>query len=95
MVSSNSTEFFRRDFPWDNIGKVFTKHFPKGEVCIHNFACSDGSEAYSLIIALIEQLGEKKADRFFPIIASDIDKDIVKMAASGKISATANDIYEI
>ena len=23
MVSSNSTQFFRKDFPWDNIGKVF------------------------------------------------------------------------
>ena len=95
MVSSNSTQFFRKDFPWDNIGKVFEKKFPTGQVCIHDFACSDGSEAFSLIIALNEQLGEKRADRFFPIMASDIDPEIIRMASSGKINATADDIYEI
>lgn len=95
MVSSNSTQFFRKDFPWENIGKVFENKFPQGEVCIHDFACSDGSEAFSLIIALIEQLGEKRANRFFPIIASDIDPEIIRMASSGKISADADDIYKI
>ena len=67
MVASNSTSFFRRDIDWKSIGSTFDSQFPKGKVNIYDFACSDGSEAYSLIITLIEQLGEKKAQRFFPI----------------------------
>lgn len=95
MICSNSTNFFRRDLNWDDIGNVFDKQFPRGKVNIYDFACSDGSEAYSIIIALIEQLGEKKASRFFPIQASDIDPEIVKMAQSGKIIATEEDILSI
>ena len=73
--------------------KIFNKQFPKGKVNVYDFACSDGSEAYSLVIALIEQLGEKKAQRFFPIVASDIDSEIINMATSGKIMATQDDIF--
>lgn len=92
MINSNSTEFFRGDVPWKKIGKIFSDQFPKGKVNIYDFACSDGSEAYSLIIALIEQLGEKKASRFFPIIATDIDSDIIAQANSGKIKAKESDL---
>ena len=95
MVCSNSTNFFRRDLDWQSIGKIFNQQFPKGKVNIHDFACSDGSETYSLIIALIEQLGEKQASRFFPIQASDVDPEIIRMAQSGKIMATDEDIFKI
>jgi len=95
MICSNSTNFFRRDLNWDDIGKIFNRQFPHGKVNIYDFACSDGSEAFSLVIALIEQLGEKKASRFFPIHASDIDPEIIKMANSGKIIATEDDILSI
>ena len=92
MVNSNSTEFFRGDVPWKKISKIFSEQFPKGKVNIYDFACSDGSEAYSLVIALIEQLGEKKAQRFFPIVATDMDKDIITQANSGKIKAKEEDL---
>lgn len=95
ILVSNSTDFFRPDLPWNNLGKIFNKHFPEGKVNIHNFACSDGSETYSLIISLIEQLGEKEAQRFFPIQASDVDCEIIRMANSGKINATDYDIIAI
>lgn len=95
MVVSNMTNFFRRDFDWKNVGKIFDKQFPKGKVNIHDFACSDGSEAYSLVIALIEQLGKKEASRFFPIQASDVDSEIIRMAKSGKITADEEDLFQI
>lgn len=95
MICSNSTNFFRRDLDWKVIGEIFNKQFPSGKVNIYDFACSDGSEAFSLIIALIEQLGEKKASRYFPIIATDIDPEIIKMANSGKIIATEEDMLKI
>ena len=95
ITSSNSTSFFRKDLNWQTIGKTFKKQFPKEKVNVYDFACSDGSEAYSLVIALIEQLGEKQAKRFFPIKASDIDPQIINMAKSGTIQATQDDILAI
>lgn len=95
MINSNSTNFFRKDLDWEKIGRTFNKQFPHGKVNVYDFACSDGSEAYSLIITLIEQLGEKKAQRFFPIIASDIDPEIIRMANSGKIIATEEDVFQM
>lgn len=95
MLCSNSTSFFREDIDWRNIGRIFQTQFPKGQVNVYDFACSDGSEAYSLIIALIEQLGEQEASRFFPINASDIDFEIIKTANSGKIIATDDDLRKI
>ena len=94
IIVSNSTNFFRNDLPWGYIAEILDTHFPDGKVNIHNFACSDGSETFSLIMALIEQLGEEKAKRFFPIIASDCDSEIIKIAQSGKIKATFQDIEE-
>ena len=95
MINSNTTNFFRRDIDWKTLGKIFKKQFPQGKVNIYDFACSDGSEAYSLIITLIEQLGEKNAQRFFPIIASDVDEEIIRMANSKKIVATSEDIFSM
>lgn len=95
MVSSNSTRFFRSDINWKDLGYTFNKEFPKGKVNVYDFACSDGSEAYSIIITLLEQLGQKQAQRFLPIIASDIDPEIVAMAKSGKIKATEEDLFNM
>ena len=39
-----------------------------------------------LVPSLIEKLGEKEAQRFFPIKASDVDSEIIKQAKKGKIN---------
>lgn len=96
ILASNSTDFFRRDLPWNTLGKTLDELFPENKkVNVFNFACSDGSEPYSLAICLIEQLGEKKAKRFFPINASDIDSKIIPTVKHNKISATKEDIEAI
>ena len=96
IVVSNSTRFFREDLPWHFLAGMIDEEFPDGnKVNVHNFACSDGSEPYSLAICLIEGLGEEGAKRFFPIKASDIDKEIIKHAQSGKISANGVDMKNI
>lgn len=95
VIVSNYTTFFRNDFPWDNISDVLFESFPFDNVNIYNYACSDGSEAYSLAISLIENLGEKEAKRFLPIKASDIDKEVIEFANSRKILATLDDMRKI
>lgn len=96
ILVSNSTSFFRRDLPWGYLGQRLDELFPNDEhVNVFNFACSDGSEPYSLAICLIEQLGEERAKRFFPINASDIDENILPDKKNPKIKATKEDIKEI
>lgn len=94
IITSNSSCFFRKDLDWLNIGTAINSQFSTDKVDTHVFACSDGSEAYSLAIALIEQLGFETAKKYFPIYASDIDSEIIKQAKSGKIYATNGDIKE-
>lgn len=93
------TMFFRDDLNWEKLSEFELEHFKKkDEVNVVMFACSDGSEAYSKIISLLENPIEQKkpqAKKFFPIHAFDVDDEIVKTAKSGYIKATSFDIVEI
>ena len=95
IVYSNSTYFLRMDFPWSAFPKYIQEKYPEGKVKIYNFACSDGSEPYSLALSLIEKLGEKEASRFFPIKASDADPEIIKQAKKGKINISLGEMDKI
>lgn len=73
ITNAQYTDFFRKDINWDDLIRHILKRFPKGKVNIYNFACSDGSEPYSLAISLIAKT-KGEAKRFFPIKAIDISK---------------------
>lgn len=92
IVDSNSTSFFRSDLDWKTLGTDIDSQFPQDKVNTYIFGCSDGSEAYSLAVTLIEQLGLENAKKYFPIHASDIDGEMAKQAKSGTVLATENDI---
>ena len=93
------TMFFRDDLNWEKLSEFELEHFKKkDEVNVVMFASSDGSEAYSKIISLLENTIEQKkpqAKKFFPIHAFDVDDEIVKTAKSGYIRATNYDLGEI
>lgn len=96
IIVSNSTHFLRGDMPWLYIGEKLEELYPDSEhVNIHNFACSDGSETYSLAICLIEQLGKEGAKKYFPIYASDVDEYVISGAKRGKIKAKSDDIQRL
>ncbi|MBR2386512.1 hypothetical protein IKA92_04365 [bacterium] len=96
ILVSNSTNFFRDDIDWAGFGHVLEELFPNDKkVNVYNFACSDGSEPYSLAITLIEDLGEERAKRYFPIRATDADPIIINTAKSGKIFAAGKDIENL
>lgn len=93
---SHQTNFFRPDLNWDVLFTHITKKMPEDTVIL-NYACSDGSEAYSLSLLLIDRLGEK-AKKYFPIKAFDISKQIIKKAKSGVIGITETsnqDVHDI
>ena len=84
---------FRDDLDWKKYSLYLLSHFkntPKVNTVM--FAASDGSEAYSLIIALIEYAHSlETAKKFFPIKAYDLDKEIVKAAQSGLLNTDSID----
>lgn len=108
IVYSNFTCFFRNDLcqscrsayykpdgTWKGFRKEiidFFKDAPK--VNVYNFGCSDGSETYSFAMSLMDE-DCKNANKFFPILAFDIDEKIINTAKSGKIGCDDWDIESI
>ena len=77
-----NTWFFRPDLKWNEFCKFVGDRFENDKkVVILDLACSDGEETYSLAYKLIENL-RNKAKKFFPINASDIDSENIKIANS-------------
>lgn len=89
-----TTRFYREDLCWKNfIAYILDNFKDSNTVNIISYGASDCSEAYSMVIALLEST--KNAQKFFPIKAYDCDKEIIKSALSGRIKITENDKYEI
>ena len=78
---------FRQDLHWKRLAQFEIDNFKnKDKVNIIQFASSDGSEAYTQIISLLESQHAGNIDKFFPILAYDIDEEVTKAAKSGLIN---------
>ena len=86
----NITEMFRDDLNWTALTDYISKDGkPKKIYC---YACSDGSEPYSIAMALILRLGFEGAKKYFPIIARDIDEEVISSAQKGIIEFNRYDL---
>jgi len=95
-VVKTHTRMFRDDLNWPEFVEMIYNHFTyANEVEIINQACSDGSEAYTIAILLLEKYGEEGAKKFFPIKARDINDNIIKTAQSGIINLNNDDFFEM
>lgn len=84
------TRLFRVDLDWERSTDFIVKHFKdKEKVQFIQFASSDGSEAYTQIISLLEK--NENVDKFFPIQAYDIDTEICNAAQSGLLNLNITD----
>ena len=93
-VILTSTNLFREDLNWDSFAKYIISHFAyKPKINIYSLACSDGSEAYSAAISLMEKLPKILYDKYLPIHASDIDQVSIQYAKSGKLDIFSHEIY--
>ena len=89
------TEFFRQDLAWNrfiDLLKMKYKNADKVNIICH--ACSDGEEVYSLALKLIAKLG-KEAEKFFPIIARDIDFGNICLAKEGNYTVCEQELERI
>lgn len=85
LMHRNDTSLFRRDLGnWDKFAEYIGEKFKNVQKAnIYSLSSSAGDEVYSLIMKLIEKYGENNSKKFFPIIASDYDSKIIKMAKEG------------
>ena len=87
----NNTCFFRICLDWINFGKFIEQKYQNvPKVNIINHACSIGEEAYSLAI-IIEKFCPNLAKKCYPIIAKDIDNQVIEKAKEGIVTF---DFYE-
>jgi len=85
---------FRTDLNWIKFAKYLGMHFKDSKkVNVICQACSDGSEPYTLALALIHSLGDESAKKFLPIKAGDIDTmNFSNFIERGLINLTKDDI---
>lgn len=82
----STTEFFRLDMNWNSFANFINEKYADIQnVNIICHACSNGEEAYSLALKLISLFGVK-AEKFFPIIAKDIDENNIHFAKKGEFN---------
>lgn len=92
LKHKNTTYFFRNDIEWDKTVKSLMEHFEnENHVDTYCIGCSDGSEAYSLV--MMTKLLSDNPNKFLPIKASDYDEKIINTAKIGKYLVT-KDEYE-
>ena len=91
----NNTGFFRNEYFGNGLTNFLSEHFKNTKkVNMYCYGCSDGSEPYTFIMRMLNS-PEKKPEKFFPIIARDIDSEAIQRVESKKYSLTEAEEYRI
>lgn len=80
-ILRNDTSFFRDQNFFPMLTKFFSEKFkdiPK--VNVYSYGCSDGSEPFTFAMRMLTMNGEENPQKFFPIIARDIDPIAIQKA---------------
>lgn len=84
IIHRNTTVMFRQDINWIDLANFLESYFRDSKkVDVYSFACSDGSEPYSLTASIKNEC--LNPNKFFPIMASDYDDEIIKEAKKGTL----------
>lgn len=95
IVNKTQTYMFRNDLKWPDFAKYLDyKYENTKKLFLTDYACSDGSEAYTLAISLME-FAPETCLKAFPIKAKDKFADVIKEAQSGICNMYNNDMYII
>jgi chemotaxis methyl-accepting protein methylase len=100
ILHRNDTCFFRdnkKDYNfWARLIDLLSEKFKNSDkVNIYNYACSNGSEAYTFLMQLFSSKDKEFAQKFTPIIAKDYDPEAIKMAKSGKLPIQSHEVERI
>lgn len=95
ITNRTVTYFFRTDLDWMYFAKLLNNKYKKEpNFNLIQYACSDGSEAYTTAMAIKEFAPDIK-EKAFPIIALDKFDQVVKEAQSGICNLYEDDISAI
>lgn len=87
IIHRNTTVMFRQDINWIDLANFLESYFRDSKkVDVYSFACSDGSEPYSLTASIKNEC--LNPNKFFPIMASDYDDEIIKEAKKARYALT-------
>ena len=87
IVNRNDTMLYRGDLDWNSFVKFSNKKYRDvDKVNVYDYACSDGSEAYTFLISMFNNIPIKDTKKFLPVLAYDIDNNAIKKAKSGELS---------
>jgi len=85
-LTTNFTSFFREHEHFDLLrDKVVTEHKAHDPLRVWSAACSTGEEPYSIVITLLEALGD--SGRSIEVVASDVSTRALKRAAEALYQA--------
>ena len=94
LAYRNHTELFRQDLAWNSfMDYVDKKYNDAKEVNIVNHACSAGYESWTLLMMLMKTQGENY-QKFMPIRARDVDKDVIKFAKKGALELCGDEYLD-
>ena len=89
-----TTKLYREDLDWNTFIKYIQYNFAdKEKVNVYSLASSDGSEAYSFAISVLDKIPKNKQSKFLPVYASDIDKEVIKSAQKRRINLDKIEIF--
>ena len=81
ILHRNNTYALRGDINWVNLAKIsHEKYKDTDNVSTYFYACSDGREPQSFLIALESMFGKKAVEKFCPIFAIDYDPFVINLA---------------
>ena len=90
-INCHYTNLNRIDIDWNKLVKFLVQRFNKEkQIKINLFGCSDGSEVYTLMLA-IKKLPQNIVNKF-KIFASDISEKMIQTAKNGEIFLHDKDI---
>ena len=90
-----TTEFFRPDLNWEDFVHYIDNEYKNADkVNIICHACSNGEEPYSLAMLLNHRF-KNKADKYFPIIAKDLNIENISLARKGDYTLNSDDVSAI
>ena len=97
LQHKNDTLFFRDGLNFWNklLDIIATKYKNVQKVNVFNYACSNGSEAYTFIMSLLSKFDNNFANKFFPILAKDYDHFAIKMANESSIPISDTEFSDI
>lgn len=82
----NDTYLYRDNAFWRNLTNFLVdKYKDVQKVNVFDYACSNGSEAYTFIMQMLSNFKKEVSKKFFPVIAKDCDSYAIEKAKSGEI----------